>query len=177
MLDFRFCTGLVVPALVRFEAFGLGCLVSVTITFIHVGGLGRIADRYRRKTQTISARATSLASRGNGFATVSNPQPSPPCSLITVRAFLSSRSPANFERRRRSTYASYCTFHGVSHQIAGPKTAPCRPGAIWMRIGRYDEPLVRYPNKSGAVRLRDHAGNASLQASQAEQPARKRHRR
>jgi len=27
----------------------------------------------------------------------SNPEPSPPCSLITVRASLSSRSPANFE--------------------------------------------------------------------------------
>src|SRR6516162_1827945 len=38
-----------------------------------------------------------------------NPQPSPPCSLITVRASLSSRSPANFECRKWSTYASYCT--------------------------------------------------------------------
>src|SRR5215468_9945213 len=24
--------------------------------------------------------------------------------------------------------------HGVSHQIAGPQTAPCRPGAIWMVV-------------------------------------------
>src|SRR5215472_10681897 len=39
------------------------------------------------------------AQRG-GFATVSNPQPSPRCSLTTVRASLSSRSPANFECRR-----------------------------------------------------------------------------
>jgi len=30
-----------------------------------------------------------------GFATVNNLQPSPPCSLITVRASLSSRNPAN----------------------------------------------------------------------------------
>src|SRR6516225_1936464 len=64
-----------------------------------------------------------------GFTTLSNPQPSPPCSLITVRASLSSRSLANLECRRWSTYASYCTFHGVSHQIAGPKTASYRPGA------------------------------------------------
>jgi len=32
--------------------------------------------------------------------TVSNPQPSPPCSLITARASLSSRNPANLECRR-----------------------------------------------------------------------------
>src|SRR5215469_18754436 len=32
--------------------------------------------------------------------------PSPACSLITVRASLSSRSPANFECRKWSTYAS-----------------------------------------------------------------------
>jgi 4-carboxymuconolactone decarboxylase len=31
-----------------------------------------------------------------------NPQPSPPCSLITVRASLSSRSPANLSKRDRS---------------------------------------------------------------------------
>jgi len=34
--------------------------------------------------------------------TLTNPQPLPPCSLITVRASLSSRSPANFECRRWS---------------------------------------------------------------------------
>ena len=44
-----------------------------------------------------------------GFTTLSNPQPSPPCSLITVRASSSSRIPANLEWRRWSTYASYCT--------------------------------------------------------------------
>jgi len=38
-------------------------------------------------------------------------------------------SPTNLECRRWSTYASYCTARGVSHQITGPKTAPCRPGA------------------------------------------------
>jgi len=35
-----------------------------------------------------------------GLATLSNPQPSPPCSLTTVRASLSSRNPANLECRR-----------------------------------------------------------------------------
>ena len=71
-----------------------------------------LANRRRAVVPLVTARATS-----------------PPCSLITVRASLSSRSPTNLECRRRSTYASYYTPHGVSHQITGPKTAPCRPGA------------------------------------------------
>jgi len=61
-----------------------------------------------------------------------------------VRASLSSRSPANFECCRWSTYASYCTFHGVSHQIAGPKTAPCRPGRTIARLTRLGFQLARY---------------------------------
>src|SRR6516162_4745567 len=40
----------------------------------------------------------------------SNPQPSPPCSLVTVRASFSSRSPANLECRSWLPYASYCTL-------------------------------------------------------------------
>src|SRR6516165_3831917 len=49
----------------------------------------------------------------NAFAFVdrrnrSNPQPTPPCSLITVRGSLSSRKPANFAWRKWSIY-SYCT--------------------------------------------------------------------
>jgi hypothetical protein len=46
--------------------------------------------------------------RGGKSTNRDNPQPSPPCSLITVRASLSSRSPANLECRRWSTYALYC---------------------------------------------------------------------
>jgi hypothetical protein len=37
------------------------------------------------------------------FCELSSPQPSPPCSLITVRASLSSRKPANFAWRKGST--------------------------------------------------------------------------
>src|SRR6516162_5310395 len=54
---------------------------------------------------------------------------------ITVRA-LSSRSPANLEWRRWSTYTSHSTSHGVSHQITGRKTAPCRPGATIARLSK-----------------------------------------
>ena len=41
-------------------------------------------------------------------------QPSPPCSLITVRASLPSCSPAKFECRRWSICASYCTSSWAS---------------------------------------------------------------
>jgi len=36
-------------------------------------------------------------------------------------------------------------LHGVSHQITGPKTAPYRPGAIWMVLHRQVLPMCLYP--------------------------------
>src|SRR5215469_11252365 len=50
----------------------------------------------------------TLADLGERFAALSKPQPSPPCSLITLRASLSSRNPANLECRRWRIYASHC---------------------------------------------------------------------
>jgi hypothetical protein len=41
------------PELLRFEAFGLGCFLSVFITFIHVTGLDGIVGRYRRKANDL----------------------------------------------------------------------------------------------------------------------------
>jgi len=91
------------------------------------------------------------------FATVSNPQPSPPCSLITVCASLSSRSPANLECRRWSTYASYCTPHGVSHQIAGPKTASYRPGANDSTALPLNRPRVLLGQEVALAKIGSHA--------------------
>lgn len=64
MFDVQFCVALIRPDSVRFEAFGLGCVLAVGITLIHVTGLGRIADLYRKKTQklVVSDRHPFLAS-------------------------------------------------------------------------------------------------------------------
>ena len=50
-----------------------------------------------------------------------------------VRASLSSRRPANFECQRSLTLHT-APLHGVSHQITGPKTAPCRLSTTIARL-------------------------------------------
>src|SRR5215831_7990237 len=75
--------------------------------------------------------------------------PSPACSLITLRGSLSSRKPANFAWRKWSTYASYCTPHGVSHQITAPKDCSVstrRKRSTFNRYNRY----MQVPPKSKA---------------------------
>ena len=51
MVDVGWCVAVILPDVVRFEAFGLGCVLAVLITFVHVIGLGRIASLYRKKTR------------------------------------------------------------------------------------------------------------------------------
>src|SRR5215472_18157704 len=73
------------------------------------------------------------------FCELSNPQPSPPRSLITVCASLSSCSPANLECRRWSTYASYCAPPWREPPNRGPtdrSVSTVRDRAVGLRLLR-----------------------------------------
>ena len=53
MCEIRCCVALIRPDVVRSEAFGLGCLLAVMITFVHVMGLDGITNLYSKKTHNL----------------------------------------------------------------------------------------------------------------------------
>ena len=94
---------------------------------------------------------------------VSNPQPSPPCSLITVRASLSSRSPANFACRRwsegvhsrnsiRATISGLTQMHFSMSAAVNP--SPQRP--LWVS-GSEAQGRHREVGSGGSVEQRREA--------------------
>jgi len=98
--------------------------------------------------------------------------------LLTVRASLSSRRQRTWNAVDGRLALHSAPLHGVSHQIAGPKNASCRPGRPIARlsnvvcksrrrarrnldssrIGRYYEPFYRLRDFPGLSRARDNFG-------------------